>query len=364
MFGVAAGPPSIQPAADGTWTNVTPADVDLKQELDCGNFGVSSVVADPARPSNLYAQFDCQGIWKSIDFGLTWHGPINVGQGGEGVRGAGSITLARGQEGQPPILYSAGIRGTALGFWKSTDGGVSWTNFNVAPGGSRQDFYVPAVNPHDVNHLIMSGHEMNLIVESRDGGRTWSSVPMDGGMNQEAGTGFLFFINTGDSTTTAKTWLWTAQSTNGAVGTWRTSSGGATWVRVDTNEHPHGQMQIFQPDTSGVVYMAGVHSKHGMGVLRSTDFGQNWTHVGDAIDQSAVFGTPNKVYAMYSWACRLCNLDPLLQIAPAPGTSQWARQPPPPGMKIGAAQAAVVFDGTRYIIVTANWNDGLWRYVE
>jgi hypothetical protein len=33
-------------------------------------------------------------------------------------------------------------------------------------------------------------------------------------------------------------------------------------------------------------------------------------------------------------------------------------------MLIGPAQAAVVFDGSRYVIVTANWQAGLWRYVE
>jgi hypothetical protein len=178
-------------------------------------------------------------------------------------------------------------------------------------------------------------------------------------MNQGTGTGSLFFINTGDIATTAKTWLWSAQSANGVIGTWRTSNGGLSWVRVDTNEHPHGQMQIYQPDTSGVVYMAGVQ-----GVLRSTDFGQSWTHVGDPINQSAVFGTPNKIYGAYSWACRLCKLDPALQVAPVPGTSRWVRQPAPPGMSIGPAKAAVVFDGTRYIIITANWHAGLWRYVE
>ena len=75
----------------------------------------------------------------------------------------------------------------------------------MAPGGDRQDFYPPAVDPWDVDHLIMSGHEMNLIVQSHDGGRTWSSVPMADGMHQNGGTGFLFFINTGNPATTAKT---------------------------------------------------------------------------------------------------------------------------------------------------------------
>jgi hypothetical protein len=353
--------------ASGTWINVTPSGVDLVNALSCENFGSITMVADPARPSDLYTQFHCQGVWKSVDYGLTWFGPINTGQGGAGASGAGGLAIARGPDGRPPILYSAGIRGTGVGFWKSTDGGLGWTNYHVAPGGDRQDFYPPAVDPWDADHLIMSGHEMNLIVQSHDGGRTWSSVPMADGMRQNGGTGFLFFINTGNPATTAKTWLWTAQGSGGVIGTWRTSDGGATWVRVDSNEHPHGQMQIYQPDAFGVVYMPGIFSKLGAGVLRSTDYGETWVHVGSAMDQAAVFGSPNRVYGMFAWAawgCAGCLIDPALQSAPQPGTSGWSRMSTPPEMTIGPAQIATVFDGTNFIILTANWRGGLWRFIE
>ena len=350
--------------ASGTWTNVTPNGVDLANPLYCDNFGAITMMVDPARQSNLYTQFHCQGVWKSVDYGLTWFGPINTGRGGAGASGAGGLAIARGPDGKPPIIYWAGIRGTGFGFWKSVDGGVSWTNYRVAPGGDRQDFYPPAVDPFDPGHLIMSGHEMNLIVESHDGGRTWSSVPMADGMHQNEGTGFLFFINTGNAATSAKTWLWTAQGSGGVIGTWRTSNGGATWVRVDSNEHPHGQMQIYQPDASGVVYMPGINSKLGAGVLRSADYGETWTHVGITMDEAAVFGTPKRVYAMYAWACYCRELDLALQSAPQPGISGWISMSAPPEMTIGPAQTATVFDGTNYIVLTADWRGGLWRFVE
>jgi hypothetical protein len=359
---VAAEPAPV--SARGTWTNVTPSGVDLVNRLPCENYGSISMAADPARPSDLFTQFHCQGVWKSVDYGLTWSGPINTGQGGAGARGAGGLAIARGPDGQPPVLYSAGIRGTGLGFWKSTDGGVSWTNYRVAPGGDRQDFYPPAVDPFDGDHLIMSGHEMNLIVQSHDGGRTWSSVPIADGMHQSGGTGFLFFIDTGNAATTAKTWLWTAQGTGGVIGTWRTSNGGAIWERVDSNEHPHGQMQIYQPDNGGTVYMPALYSKLGDGVLRSIDYGRTWTRVGVAMPEAVVFGTPKHIYAMYAWACGECVLDPALQSAPQPGKSGWVRMSTPPEMAIGPAQAATVFDGTNYIVLTANWRGGLWRFVE
>jgi hypothetical protein len=348
----------------GRWVNVTPAGVDLVSKLDCDNFGSLTMVADPARPSDLYTQFNCQGVWKSIDFGRTWTGPINTGQGGVGAKGAGALAIARGPDGQPPILYSAGIRGSGLGFWKSTDGGVGWTRYRVAPSRDRQDFYAPAVDPYDPDHLIMAGHHMSMIVRSEDGGRTWTEVSMDPGMKQGGGTGAVFFINKGHPTTTARTWLWSAEGTGGKIGTWRTSDAGGTWAKVDSNEHPHGQMQIYQPDTSGVMYMPGLYSTQGNGVLRSTDFGETWKSVGLPMFEAVVFGTPKRIYAMWAWACGGCNLDPALQSAPNPGISGWARMPTPPEMAIGPAQVATVFDGTNYIILTANWTAGLWRFVE
>ncbi len=355
--------PAISDERRGKWVNVTPANADLTNKLDCDNFGTITMVADPARPSDLYTQFNCQGVWKSVDFGLTWTGPINVGAGGAGVKGAGGLTIARGPDGQPPILYSAGIRGTGMGFWKSTDGGVSWRKHRVGPSRDRQDFYPPVVNPYDPNHLLMSGHHFSMIVQSRDGGLTWTEAPMAPGMKQGGGTGASFFINTGNATTTAQTWLWTAEGTGGKIGTWRTADGGNTWALVDSNEHPHGQMQIYQ-DASGAVFMPGIYSGLGPGVLRSTDFGQSWTHVGSNTHQAIVFATPKRIYSMYAWACQGCKLDPNLQTAPAPGVSGWVRSQTPPEMAMGAAQSATVFDGKNYIIVTANWQAGLWRYVE
>jgi hypothetical protein len=370
-LGVLANSPSGTVAAErapvtakGTWTNVTPSGVDLVNEMSCGNYGSITMVADPARPSDLYTQFHCQGVWKSSDYGLTWSGPINTGRGGAGASGAAGLAIARGPDGQPPILYSASIRGTGVGFWKSTDGGVSWTNYRVAPGGNRQDFYPPVVNPYDPNHLLMTGHHMSLIVQSVDGGRSWSEVPMADGMKNGGGTGSIFFIDTGRAETTTGTWLWTAEGAGGKFGTWRTSDSGRTWTYLDSNEHPHGQMQIYQPDNGGTVFMPAFNSGLGAGVLRSTDYGKTWTRVGIAMNEGVVFGTPKRVYAMWAWACGGCELDTALQSAPQPGISGWVRMSTPPEMPIGAAQTATVFDGTNYIILTANWRGGLWRFVE
>ena len=360
---VTTPPPTVTP---GTWLNVTPANVNLTSNLSCGNFGTETVQVDPSRPSNFYAQFHCQGIWKSVDYGRTWVGPINTGSNGSTVSDcAGGIRLAANGT-STPTLYLSCIRGAAIGFWRSLDGGVNWTHYAIAPAASdRQDVYPPVVDPYDPQHLIMAGHEQDLLVESVNGGLSWTSIPINGGMREGAGTGSISFINTGSAAGTRGTFLWMAQQSGGVYGTWRTTTGGASWVQVDKNEHPHGYAEVYQPDASGVVYMAGVYSQLGWGVLRSTNYGVTWSHVGMNSNQRAVYGTPKAVYSSYSYPTGLGASDgPSFQFAAQPGSGAWSSPATPAAMREGAAQAAVGSDGTRFYVVTANYGSGLWLYVE
>jgi len=359
--------------------------VDLTDNL-CGNGGTQSVAADPSNPSNLYAEFNCQGIWKSTDFGATWTGPINTGAnaatvsdcvggitvapsgaaGGGGGPGSGADGPPTKDRGNPPTIYQGCIGGSGEGFWKSVDGGVNWTNPFVAPGDvTRQDYYAPLVDPYDQNHLIMAGHEHDSIVESVDGGQNWTAVPLDNGMLTNGRTGFVFFINTGNAGTTRGTWLWIGEQNGGLNGTWRTANSGATWVQVDKNEHPLGAAQIFQPDTNGVVFMAGSNSILGQGVLRSADYGQTWTQVGLTNNESIVVGTSKNVYAMFGFpAGPGGTFDSSFEVAAQPGNGTWVAPGTPAGLTQGAAQISGVNDGSNNILIGAMWNSGLWRYAE
>jgi hypothetical protein len=356
-------------AASGTWTNVTPAGVDLANDLDCGNYGTETVQADTANSGTLYTEFNCQGIWKSTNYGLTWSGPINTGANAAAVSDcAGGITISPNAPGTPATLYEACIRGSGIGFWKSINGGVDWTRYSVVPPmPSTQDVYPPQVDPYNPNHLLMTGHEQDFLLQSFDGGHTWSSVTLNAGMlGDSIDTAFAFFINTGSAATTANTWLWIHQITGGVYGTWRTTNAGATWTKVDNGEHPHGIAQIYQPDTSGVVYMAQQYSALGDGVLRSTNYGATWAHVGVATGETVVYGTNKNLYAMFGWAIGAGgDVDPSFELAPQPGTGTWTRPGTPPTLNQGGGgQLAVVNDGVNNILLTAAWNSGVWRYVE
>lgn len=365
---VSATPSPPPPTVFGTWTNVTPAGVDLTSTL-CSNFGAKTVQVDPAHPSDLFISFDCQGVWKSTDYGVTWTGPINTGTNGP-LAGdcSGGIAIWSHSTANVPALFQSCIRGNALGFWKSIDGGVSWTRYTVAPSGGRQDYSPPAIDPYDENHLLMAGHEQDFVVESLDGGQNWTNVPIADGMKQNVnsgvGSGAIFFIDTGVAASTRGNWLWMGQQSGGLVGTWRTSNSGTTWLQVDKNEHG-GTPQIYQPDTHGVVFMAGMYSVFGQGVLRSTDFGQTWGHVGLGSAESVVFGTAANVYAMSGYPVGPgSSSNPAFEVASQPGSGTWVAPGTPALLTQGPSQVAVVNDGTHNILVGAMFNSGVWRYVE
>jgi hypothetical protein len=316
------------------------------------------VQVDPTRPSDVYATFDCQGIWRSTNYGATWTGPINS----PNVRDcAGGLRI-----GGDGVFHLSCIRAAAIGYWRSTDRGVTWTRYNIGPATSdRQDFYAPVVDPYDPQHLLMAGHEQDVLVESINGGLTWTSVPVAAGMRTGNGTNSINFIKTNNPATTRSTFLWLAQQTD-VFGTWRTSNGGATWVQVDRNEHLHGGSEIYQPDANGVVYMAGVYSRLGWGVLRSTDYGVTWSRVNGASGSlRVVIGTSKSLFASASYPSGLnTSFGPDLWRAAQPGTGVWTRMTAPAGMVQGAHQAVVTTDGVNNYVITANFGAGLWRFVE
>ena len=347
----------------GEWSDVTPAGISLRNaDFNNDNYGAQDVLVDPARPSDLYAFFCHQGVFKSADYGLTWK-KVNTGENGSAIDsgkpwGSAIDTDRCRDSNTPPTLYATGSQGS---FWRSTDGGVNWKSFPLPEDGKPrpQDGYNVDVDPYDGRHLILGFHEESGLAESTDGGESWRSIALDGGMRSGV-SWYAFFIDTGDPKTTRSTWLMIAQATGGNDGTWRTGDGGATWKRVESNEHGHGQAQIFQ--SGGVVYMAGVYGTMGWGVYRSTDFAATWTHVGSSGGQNGVYGTGKYVYAQSGGANAGGVDQSLSERAPLPDGTSWSTWAVPVGN--GPKHAAVTYDGAHYIVVTGNWLSGLWRYVE
>ena len=204
-------PPDLCVAAGtcplATWVDVTPTGINLDQAQFGGdNFGVLDIVVDPARLNDIYA-FTChQGVWKSTDYGQTWTGPINTGSNGSLLNAGKQWCAAIADTGSStsPTLWTCNGNGQT-GVWKSTDGGIDWTNYQTLPSELGQDVYSITNDPYDPNHLLTGFHESKGIAESTDGGQTWMNV--SGNLNPNGFSYYPFFLDTGDATTTRQTWL-------------------------------------------------------------------------------------------------------------------------------------------------------------
>jgi hypothetical protein len=270
----------------------------------------------------------------------------------------GYIAMPRNRSGGAPTIYLSSIEGDCWpGFWASHDGGVSWQQTVVMPGLA---FYAPAIDPYDEKHLLMAAHGVDQMFESVDGGQSWSlaTPPVNGG-----NTYGLSFIDMNDPASTRNTWLWMSAAST-TLGTWRTEDAGKSWQQVETNSHVQGMSQIYQADPQhGIVYMAGIYSKNGDGVFRSGDWGKSWQHIGRSTPEKIVFGTSRFVYALFGGVAG-SSVDPSAELVAQPGTGDWTALPTPPEMMAGPTAAAVTSDGKYNIIVTANYQGGVWRYIE
>jgi hypothetical protein len=309
-------------------------------------FGPGSVVADPARPSDLYVGPNA-GLWKSTDYGFSWQLINNTLQ--DAPRGV--IIAVAGTT--PATVWSAGYNV----LFKSTDGGKTFqtTNLNIS-------LYSLKVDPYDSNHLISGLHEADGIAESTDGGATWNMV---GGAGWPSGgiSWYPYFVDTGSAATTRSTWFAIAQNGASAI---TTSDSGGHWTMpsgVAGLQHPHGNSQLFQSGSS--LFVAGVNGPGStQGVYRSTDLGATWSQVDQGMTPEAlVWGTPKNVYAMYAWACSDCNLGTDYETSPQPGM-QWSKGTVPAELVIGPNSVAVTYDGSHYVFVAVMWAQGIWRYVE
>jgi len=353
----------------GTWTNVTPAGIDLNPaSFGSDNFGVQDVLADPVRPSDLYA-FTChQGVWKSVDYGLTW-AKINTGTNGAtldtGKLWTAAIEPSANRDpNTPPTLWTT-TGNNAAGVWKSVDGGVSWTSYAVnnataaaASGNSYfgNDVYALDVDPNDALHLIAGFHGYPGISESIDGGAHWTTIVVPIGIGASL---YPFFVHTGNAATTRTTWLTQAQWDSNTAGIWRTNNSGMTWAHVAPSyEHKHGSTQFYQPGNN-VVYAPSVNPN---GVFRSSDGGQTWTPI-SAMLANAVFATPAHLYSQDSFASA-GSYSPNLYFSTPQQDTQWMPMTVVPAMGNGAKRAAVTHTGATYVIVSGNWLGGIWRYEE
>ena len=247
----------------------------------------------PGEPNVFYIGQVDGGVWKSDDYGRTWHPIFDK----EPTQSIGAIAVAPSD---PKILYVSSGEGLQRpdlsvgdGIYKSTDAGKAWTHLGLRDG---QQIPALAVDPHNPDRVFAAvlGHPFGPntergIFRSTDGGKIWKKVLY---VNENTG-GEDVAIDPANPRIVYAT-LWEArqgpwEDHNGYGGTeggiFKSIDGGDTWHRL-ANGLPKGLVQAYlaiAPSRPSRLYATvatnlegGYQTGHGLGIYRSDDAGATW----------------------------------------------------------------------------------------
>lgn len=354
-----AAPAGVRPALQaGVWTDITPVEANVG-----ATYGAPVIELDPTDPATLYMCVDANGLWKSTDAGSTWRrlGDPNRKPANGRVYYLDSPIWVRVDPRDPQhLIATQGVRGATLGFWVSRDGGESWrhpTGYEAIAKETTLDVTSLAIDPTDFDHILLGSHQAwpggqtAGILESSDGGESWTKHPAQPGWSSaSAGLHFLYEPSLGIGN--SQTWL-TAQESGGW---WRTSDGGTNWTRVTERVIAHGGNQLYYTK-EGVLY-AGSHGYP----LRSRDNGQTWETI-ESLPYAtyySIHGDGKTLYTQISYTGDNAGqgLQPWRVSAEDSGNSWTPYQ--------GGAQTfnngpfIMRFDANNGIMYSANWRTGVW----
>jgi hypothetical protein len=243
--------------------------------------------------------------------------------------------------------------------WKSTNGGVDWTNIwdnnifaedgvtNISQDVGNDISGVYLVDSSGPDHLLLYLHSYygtlgnNGIFESKDGGGNWV-VHKAQTFNFQPHSDVLFPFD-------ATTWMVTHGN---AV--YRTTDSAVTW-KVDDGM-VSGNLGRSNYIVGSTIY-AG--TDYAGGVYKSTDKGLTWTDLkapGNKI--SWVVATATKLYVSND------RSDPHVFHAALANDDVWVDDGAPGMVHGGANTPGVLFDGEHYVLVVPAERGGVWRYVE
>ncbi len=241
------------------------------------------------QPNVYYFGAVAVGVWKTTDGGLTWTPIFDK----EPISSIGSIAVAPSD---PNIIYvgtgEACIRGDISygnGVYKSLDAGKTWTHIGLDDTRHIGRVIVDPHNP-DVVFVAALGHAFGPnkdrgVFRSTDGGKTWQNVLFKDDKN---GAVDITFDPNNSHVLYASLWQvlrtpWSFDSGGPGSGLYKSSDSGATWQRLEGHGLPEGVLGRIgvsvSPADSSRVY-AQIEADEG-GLYRSDDAGATWEKIND-----------------------------------------------------------------------------------
>ena len=250
---------------------------------------IAAVIGVPIQPGVFYMDAENGGLWKSVNYGLTWEPLFN----GDENDSLGSLAIAPSN---PDVIYAGSGEATMRpdlsigdGLYKSTDAGKTWQHLGLRDG---QQLASIIVDPHSPDRLFVAvlGHpygpnEERGVFRSSDGGRTFQKVLYT---DENTGAAQVAFDPSNPETIYAV--LWAAREPPAVAaglpaaavpgsGLFESSDGGNTW-------HQIGQGLPTVAQGLGRIRLAvaardrnRLYASAGGGIYRSDDAGQTFQRV-------------------------------------------------------------------------------------
>ncbi|HEX4684339.1 MAG TPA: hypothetical protein VH277_16595, partial [Gemmatimonadaceae bacterium] len=243
---------------------------------------ISAPAGVPGDPTTYYAGMPAGGVWKTTNGGNTWKPVFDSVH----VQSVGAVAVAPSE---PNVVYvgTGNASGWSFtpgkGVFKSTDGGITWTNVGLA---TSQYIGAVIVAPGDANAVLVAAQGPGFgrgaaaapnagagdrgVYRTTDGGHTWTRVLSDAATD-------LFEDYFDPRFVYAQT----------SAGIYKSTDAGVTWQPLGLTGLPQGgRISVFtlSAGTHGqrLYALAGTGGRRGgpgatNGLYRSDDGGEHWT---------------------------------------------------------------------------------------
>lgn len=239
-----------------------------KVSVGLGDLWVNSLAMDPQNPNILYAGTYNDEVYKTTNGGDSW---IHSSQGIQD----NAVVYTIGIDPDNPDIIYIGTRGKdAVNpppwngiVYRSTNEGINWTPVieNVGGAGQQDWAYDIMVNPKNHCMVFVATHEHG-VYRSLDCGDSWASINGNG-LTDQSGRALAINPNgTGSDALYYATWHRT--------GVYKSTNNGESWKnqKLDTKIY---SMDL-DPQQPEVLYLADFYS----GIIKTTDGGANWLNIG------------------------------------------------------------------------------------
>lgn len=248
---------------------------------------VTAVAGIPSEKATFYMGASGGGVWKTVDYGVSWD---NVSDGY--FQESASIGAISAAPSDPNIVYvgtgSDGIRSNVIGgrgVYKSTDAGKTWTHIGLREVGQ---IGAVIIHPGNPEHVFVAAigqafgpNAERGVYRTLDGGKTWEKTLF---VSERTGAVDLEFAPDDPETVYAALWRaerkpWTIISGGMEGGFFKSSDGGETWKNVKEGLPPglrgKSDLAVSQADPERVYILMEAPENYG-GLYRSDDRGESF----------------------------------------------------------------------------------------